>query len=114
MNKSKQNVLIIGGSSGLGLELASTLSATHHVVVTGRRDPKKEKVDFRVLDLSVRSRLADDLDRFIAELPQIDLFVYAAGFYQEGNISDVSDEDIANMTSVGLLAPAMLLQRLLK
>lgn len=36
------------------------------------------------------------------------------GFYQEGNISDVSDEDIANMTNVGLLAPAMLLQRILK
>lgn len=114
MNENKQNVLIVGGSSGLGLELALILSSTHQVIVTGRRDPKNKNVDFRVLDLIARSNFADDLNGLVAELPQVDLFVYAAGFYQEGNISDISDEDIGNMTNVGLLAPAMLLQRLLK
>lgn len=114
MNENKPNVLIVGGSSGLGLELAVVLSESHHVVVTGRRNPKSEKVNFRILDLRARSQFAKELDDFVTELPQIDLFVYAAGFYQEGSISDVSDEDIANMTNVGLLAPALLLQRLLK
>jgi len=113
-DKNKQNALIVGGSSGLGLELAVMLSATHNVIVTGRRDPKSEKVDFRLLDLSAGNRLADGLDGFVAKLPRIDLLVYAAGFYQEGNISDLSDGDIAAMADVGLLAPAMLLQRLLK
>lgn len=114
MKENKQNALIVGGSSGLGLELAVMLSATHHVIVTGRRDPKNEKVDFRVLDLSEGSRLAEDFDKFLANLPRIDSFVYAAGFYQEGSICDVSDDNIATMMSVGLLAPTMLLQRLLK
>lgn len=84
MKESKKNALIIGGSSGLGLELALVLSSTHRVIVTGRRDPKNENVDFRVLDLSARSNFADNLDDFVQELPQIDLFVYAAGVLSGG------------------------------
>ncbi len=114
MQENHKNALIIGGSSGLGLELATTLPAKYHTIVTGRHDPKNEKVDFRVLDLNTRDQLAGTLDEFVANLPRIDLLIYAAGFYQEGTISDVSDDDIAAMTGVGLLAPAMLLQRLLK
>ena len=112
--EEKLNTLIIGGSSGLGLELALKLAPNYEVTVTGRRDPKNEHVTFRTLDLSARSQFSDDLDTFVTQLPQIDLLIYAAGFYQEGDISHVSDEDIANMTNVGLMAPAMLLQRLLK
>ncbi len=112
--ENKPNALIIGGSSGLGLELGLLLSKTHHVIVTGRRDPENANVEFISLDLSKIDQLPKSLDRLVYDLPEIDVLIYAAGFYQEGNISDVSDDGILEMTSVGFVAPAMLLQRIMK
>ncbi|HMO78392.1 MAG TPA: SDR family oxidoreductase [Candidatus Paceibacterota bacterium] len=107
-----KKALIIGGSSGLGLEIARLLQKEYEVVITGRRDPRIPDLNFQSLELNSDS-LAALLDMFVADLPEIDLVVYAAGFFQEGNISDLSDVDIENMNRVGLLAPAMLLQRIL-
>lgn len=109
----RQTALIIGGSSGLGLEMARLLSINCKVIITGRKDPKKSGVRFKELVLD-KASLSADLDAFVAELPSIDLLVYAAGFFQEGILSDLSDTDIEKMNRVGLLAPALLLQRLLK
>lgn len=112
--QSKPSVLIVGGSSGLGLELAKTYAHTHQVFVTGRRDPQDTQVNFIKLDLGFPSFQPAQLDGLFAELPAIDVLIYAAGFYQEGKISDLSDADIFNMANVGFMAPAFLLQRILK
>lgn len=108
------NTLIIGGTSGLGLALAEKLSKDYQVFVTGRRDPQVEDVNFIHLDLTKDEGLSEALDRTIEQLLPIKLLVYAAGFYQEGKIDDLSDMEIAEMDNVGLRAPAMLLSRLLK
>lgn len=111
---SKPYALIIGGTSGLGLELGLALTQTHKVVVTGRHDPRQELLNFQYLDISPRSYfLGTDIDNLVQKYPQLNLLVYAAGFYQEGTISDLSDPDIAGMINVGLLAPILLLQRFL-
>lgn len=107
-----KKALIVGGSSGLGLELARLLVADQEVIITGRQDPKVASLHFRQLELGDDS-LSTNLDAFIPELPEIDLVLYVAGFFQEGTISDLSDVDIEKMNRVGLLAPAMLLQRIL-
>lgn len=122
MNKEPRNsdssnkpvAFIVGGTSGLGLELALKLASSHSVIVTGRRDPKNSQVTFQYLDLSSISSLLNDLDHLLTSLPKVDLFIYAAGFYQEGRINELSDEESFTMINVGLLAPALLLQRLLK
>lgn len=113
MAESHSNALVVGGSSGLGFELACLLGQ-RNVFTTGRRDPRKEGHSFSFLDLNSRNYLEDDLTRLVARIPEIDLLVYAAGFYQEGRISDLSDTNISDMAIVGLLAPAMLLRRILK
>ncbi len=42
-----KDILIIGGTSGLGLELAQIYADLgHHVTITGRADPKKANVKF--------------------------------------------------------------------
>lgn len=110
MNK---NALIIGGTSGLGLKIALILSNDHQVFVTGRKDPENGQLQFRSLELS-GDVLGEKMDRLLAELPEIDILVYAAGFFQEGTISDLSDSDILKMSQVGLVAPAMLLAKLLR
>lgn len=115
MAENKPNALIVGGSSGLGIEVADLLGRdNYHVYITGRRKPKKENFSFLFLNLNVTLSLEWNLDKLMAHVPRIDLLIYAAGFYQEGKISDLSDPDIIDMTTVGLLAPAMLLQRILQ
>lgn len=95
------NALIIGGSSGLGLSLAKKLAASgYDVHVTGRKDPKVDNVIFHVLNLS-GTKVVKDLEKLIDQLPKIDLFVHAAGYYQEGRITDLTDEQIEDMLNVG-------------
>ena len=105
--------LIIGGSSGLGFELAKILATDYEVYISGRRDPESTEAWFFELELDSDS-LGEKLDKVLEDLPSIDLLVYAAGFYQEGTISDLSDADIEKMYRIGLQAPAMLLSRILR
>jgi NAD(P)-dependent dehydrogenase (short-subunit alcohol dehydrogenase family) len=118
---NKKAALIVGGTSGLGLELAVSLAAAYDVTVTGRQDCRREGVAYCPFDLSVKSAhtLRQGLD-FLFTVMQankrasIDLVVYAAGFYQEGTIDKLTDDDIMEMTKVGFLAPALLLRRILE
>jgi short-subunit dehydrogenase len=108
----KKKALIIGGSSGLGLEIAQLLSINCDVIITGRKNPSVPSIMFQELELGSES-LEKGLDKLIKNLPKIDLLIYAAGFFQEGKIDQLSDNDIHVMNRVGLLAPAMILQRVL-
>jgi len=109
----KKNALVIGGTSGLGLELSLFLTERYNVYVTGRKKPQVHTITFKELELSDKE-LSSKLNSLISELPNIDLFVYAAGFGQDGTISDLTDEEILKMNYVGLIAPEMILQRILK
>jgi short-subunit dehydrogenase involved in D-alanine esterification of teichoic acids len=46
------NILIIGGTSGLGLELGKCFSGSNKVIVTGRHDPKLAKLEYKEFDLA--------------------------------------------------------------
>lgn len=96
--------LIIGGTSGLGLSIANTLKDTHTVYVTGRRDFQDDSLYFIPLDLSHRDGLTERIAQAIDELPDIDLLVYAAGFFQHGTITELSEQQIDTMLNVGLTA----------
>lgn len=93
--------LIIGGSSGLGLALAKRLVTDgYEVIVTGRRDPKVKKISFMEFDLS-GDDLPKRIEAFCAKVPKLDLVVYAAGYYQEGRVTDLSVTQIEDMINVG-------------
>lgn len=95
------NVVIIGGSSGLGLELAKKFAVQgDSVIITGRTDLKEESVKFIPLNLS-EPELPNRIEAFVQDLPQVDLLVYAAGYYQEGRVTDLSEAEIEEMLDVG-------------
>ncbi|MDO8565354.1 MAG: SDR family oxidoreductase [bacterium] len=100
------NVFIIGGTSGLGLEIGKLfLEKGAQVYATGRKELNiTENLD----------QLIEDLNEKVSSLPTIDLFIYAAGFLEKGHIGELSDAHIAQMINVGLTAPALILERLLK
>ena len=94
-------VLIIGGSSGLGLELGKQLiQAGHKVIATGRNVPKDGGLDIRELDLT-QTNLPKAIDDFVKGLPQIDSLHYVAGLYPPGTITDLPPEQIDAALSVG-------------
>jgi short-subunit dehydrogenase len=97
--------LIVGGSSGLGLALAKEFAdRDDKVIVTGRSKPDVDFAEFMKLDLSTKP--AKSIEAMVKDLPKIDRLVYAAGFYQFGRVTDLTNEQIEemiNVTGAGLI-----------
>jgi NAD(P)-dependent dehydrogenase (short-subunit alcohol dehydrogenase family) len=110
----KKKILIIGGSSGLGLEIAKRyVSEGHNVCITGRNNPNLESATFVEFQInSDTSSLRRSIDGVVENFPEVNTLVYAAGFYQEGHIDQLTDEEILLMTNVALVAPMLFVQRL--
>lgn len=71
----KKNILIIGGSKGIGLETAKVLAPDHKVFVASRTFQPLEGLDISHLEFDV---LKDDISKL--DLPEtIDGFVYCPG-----------------------------------
>lgn len=117
-NEREQNTaLIVGGTSGLGAELATLLKSENNfkVYVTGRKKPQDQQLNFIHFDIDADTeQLPYLIHEVLSQLPQqIDLFIYAAGFYQSGTMKQLPDEDIRRMLNVGLIAPTIILNRIL-
>jgi len=110
----KKNILIIGGTSGIGRKLAEHYAGEgHNVCITGRKNPNLDNVTFQLFDITHdQALLGEDCDRVLKRFPNVHTLVYAAGFLQRGHINEIDDVSLAKMTNVGLLAPMMLIQRL--
>lgn len=110
----KKNILIVGGSSGVGSELARHYVAEGHTVcITGRKDPHLAGAQFERLAITgAEEELGPAIDRVLANFEDVHTLVYAAGFVQRGHIEDLDDGDLRTMVNVGLLAPMMMVQRL--
>lgn len=93
--------LIIGGTSGLGLELAKRLQVRGSTVyVTGRRKLNEPSLQYIAFDLSAPD-LPGRLGELIGGLPEIDTLIYAAGYFQEGRVTDLNETQIEEMIDVG-------------
>ena len=115
METTKKPVaLIVGGSSGLGLQLAMQLSSTYDVLITGRKNTGTAHAEFRELSLTGPRPLCVELDNLVYHLPHIDLCIYAAGAHEDGSITDLHDSDMLASVQLNLLAPAMLMQRIVQ
>lgn len=110
------NALIIGGTSGLGLEMARLFRKEGYVVwVTGRTDPKEKMIPFCNFDINHDvGTLSLKADRIIDLTRPIHLLVYAAGFLGKGLLDNFTYSQISAMINVGLIAPALLLQKILR
>ena len=70
-----KNILLIGGSHGIGLEIAKNLSATHNLIIASRTD--EQLADLNVQHIPFDA-LTDTLD--VNALPEIlDGYVYCPG-----------------------------------
>lgn len=110
----QKTILIVGGSSGVGLELAKHyIAGGHRVCITGRKNPELPGAKFFSLPIGASAAaLAEGIDALASAFPGVQTLIYAAGFIQRGTIDTLDDEALLTMTHVGLLAPMMLAARL--
>ncbi|MDB5176556.1 MAG: short-chain dehydrogenase/reductase [Candidatus Saccharibacteria bacterium] len=95
------NTLIIGGTSGLGLEIAKKYKSDNgDVYVTGRRQISESGIIFKPFDLAA-PELVQRINDFTMQLPDINRLVYAAGYFQEGRVTNLTESQIEEMINVG-------------
>ncbi len=95
------SALVVGGTSGLGLEIAKELhSAGGEVYVTGRRELDEPGLNYEKFDLAAPD-LPQRVGELVMRLPEISTLVYAAGYFQEGRVTDLSEQQIEEMIDVG-------------
>ena len=100
----------------LGLELGRCWEAEGDQIFVTGRSPKKAPDEFTALALKIDediSGLQKNLDDVLAAAGHIDLLIYAAGFLEQGHIDQLSDEHIVATINTGVIAPALLVKRIL-
>jgi uncharacterized oxidoreductase len=122
MNITHKNILITGGGSGIGLEIAKVLSPNNTVIITGRN---KEKLDAAAKNLkNVFTIQADitsesDVDRLVEEIKNtfgsLHILINNAGHAYTYTLSENSDsynKAVAEF-AINYFAPVRLTEKLL-
>ena len=122
MRLSGRTVLITGGTSGIGLELAQRLLARGNaVVVTGRDDKKLAQAQAALPGLrAIRSDVSDPADidslhdQVMAEHPALDILINNAGIMRNIKLrEDHGLDDLTREIDVCLTGPMRMIQRFL-
>lgn len=106
--------LIVGGTSGLGLELAKLLrDEQYEVFIGGRNNPEEPGLKYIEMDFGDIDGCSYylELDR---DFRPFDVVIYSAGFYQDGLIDSLDNLELIDMVNVGLLAPAIVINQILE
>ncbi len=96
------HTVIIGGSRGIGWELAKIYAAQgDKVTVTGRKQPDEARsgISFVGLNLSGLAYV-ESIDNCITWLGAIDRLIFSPGYYQEGTVTDLDERAIEDMIQV--------------
>ena len=103
-NVENKKVLIIGGTSGFGLESCKTLlSKGANVIITGRDKEKLENVvkELKTISKNIEGKVLDaskeeNIKSFFEEIENFDYMISMAGGFMGGGFLDTSYETIKN------------------
>jgi len=116
-----QNVIVTGGSRGLGLAMARALAAADYRVIALARGSTEELmaasraaadsggvIEFRACDLSELGRIAPMVKALRAEFGPIYGLVNNAGLGTSGILSNMRDQDIQRLIQLNTVSPILL------
>ena len=98
------NVIIIGGTFGIGFELAKKyLGRSKNLIILGRSEDKFQEITENLsnsttniitkkIDVTNLNETQTVLQNIIDQLGQLDLVVYSSGFYKPNNTFDLDIE----------------------
>jgi uncharacterized oxidoreductase len=121
MDLRSDTVLITGGSSGIGLEMARQLTALGNtVVITGRDRAKLEatkkelpKVHIYQSDVSDPQGIKDLAARVTADFPRLNVVINNAGIMRPIDFHDTDYDRVCDEVDVNLSGPIRLVQQFL-
>lgn len=122
MRLQQKTILITGGTSGIGRELARQLLARDNTVIVTGRDPEKLVATERALpgvhalqsDVSDPAAIQALHDRVLTQFPTLDVLVNNAGIMRNLNLN--RDRDLSDVTreiEINLSGPVRMVQQFL-
>jgi uncharacterized oxidoreductase len=119
MSASMKNILVLGGTSGIGEEFVQRFHQMgKKVIVTGRRANKLEEMEqylpglsTYVMDMTNFSALPKDVETLFSKYPDIDTVWVNGGIQMVSDIKDASsttDERIQEEVTINVTAPMIL------
>ena len=110
MDISSRTVLIVGGTSGIGLGLARRFAAAGSTVVVGGRTPKVDDLETIQIDVADAESVRRGRDEVLARHPDLDVVVTMAGVMLVEDLRDPAHIAQAETTvSVNLLGTVRVL-----
>jgi 3-oxoacyl-[acyl-carrier protein] reductase len=117
-----QNVIVTGGSRGLGLAMARTLAAAGYRIIALARGSTEElmaasrsaadsgrgAIEFRACDLSDLGRIAPMVKALRADFGPLYGLVNNAGLGTSGILSNMRDQDIQRLIQLNTVSPILL------
>jgi len=117
-----QNVIVTGGSRGLGLAMARTLAAAGYRIIALARGSTEElmaasraaadsgrgAIEFRACDLSDLDRIAPTVKALRADFGPLYALVNNAGLGTSGILSNMRDQDIQRLIQLNTVSPILL------
>ena len=122
MNLERRTVLITGGTSGIGLELAKQLHQRGNTVIITGRDQEKLDAAKRTLpgvhtfksDVSDAEAIAALHVSVLAQFPALDTLVNNAGIMRNLNLNQYRDlNDVTREIEINLSGPVRMIQQFL-
>jgi uncharacterized oxidoreductase len=122
MKLQNKTVLITGGTSGIGLELARQLMQRGNTVIVTGRDPERVEAARRALpgmhaiqsdvsDVAAIKALHDDV---VARFPALDLVINNAGIMRNLNLNETRElTDVTREIEINLNGPIRMVQQFL-
>lgn len=117
MTMHKKNVLITGGSRGIGFAIACRLAESFNVFITGRNSEKIEKL---ALDNGFAGAFTADFydeetarNLIINSGIDFDVLINNAGVYYYTDTEKMSFEELTNTLKLNALAPFLLMQQVI-
>src|SRR5260370_5827839 len=117
-----QNVMVTGGSRGLGLAMARTLAAAGYRIIALARGSTEElmaasraaadsgrgAIEFRACDLSDLDRIAPTVKALRADFGPLYALVNNAGLGTSGILSNMRDQNIQRLIQLNTVSPILL------
>lgn len=122
MKLSKKTILITGGTSGIGFELAKQLLARGNTVIVTGRDQAKLDATARALagvhvyqsDVSDPAAIKQLHDALLAKFPKLDVLINNAGVMRDLNLNHPRGlDDITREIEINLSGPVRMVQQFL-
>ena len=113
----RKNILITGGSSGLGKSLTIELSKNNNIIVVSKdeiNEIEKNNIDYYYCDITDYNKLKSTINSIIKKYQKIDVLINCAGLYINGILENNNPQQIIDVINVNLTGTILCCQLIIK